>query len=431
MPGVEPGVAAPAGFLRSPIPRGTLVRLGAFWFLYFAGLGVFFPYYGLYLRENAALDGSQVGLVLAVIPLVGSLAQFGWGYLADRTGERTRVLAAVAAGAACGYAGLGAVGGFPALLLATAALALFSTAIVPVGISVSLAALRDAGPHAFGFARAGGTVGFLALVVVFPWALHRMQDVRRLPAAPGGPSEPGLGIMFVATAILVLAAALVAARLPRAAAVGWRAPRGHWRELARRPAVVRLCVFAFLAYACLQGPMGIFPIYVRALGGDLNAVGRMWVIMLVVEIPLVLLSGTGLVRLGPRALLAIGVIAAGVRWIVCGLARDLDVVYPMQLLHGVTVVGLLLGAPLYLDAVAPERLRSTGQTVLAMVGIGWGGSASNAVAGWLLEHVGPGAPYLVGGIGGLVLGCLVPVLLPRPARRPAGDVGGGYVALEV
>ena len=45
--------------------------LALFWFLIMGALGVFFPYYGLYLRENIGLDGFQVGVVFATLPLVG------------------------------------------------------------------------------------------------------------------------------------------------------------------------------------------------------------------------------------------------------------------------------------------------------------------------------------------------------------------------
>ena len=101
----------------------------------------------------------------------------------------------------------------------------------------------------------------------------------------------------------------------------------------------------------------------------------------------------------------------------------------------ITPVCLLLGAPLYLDSTAPERLRSTGQTLLAMVGIGWGGAVSNATAGWLLDHVGPNAPYLLGGAGAVILGCLVPRILPPPEREPGSekptDRSQSYVALDI
>jgi MFS family permease len=78
-------------------------------------------------------------------------------------------------------------------------------------------------------------------------------------------------------------------------------------------------------------------------------------------------------------------------------------------------LGLLLGGPLYLDAVVPGRLRSTAQALLSMIGVGIGGIISNAGAGWLLEHVGADTPYIVSGLGSMVVGCLVWLILPSPS----------------
>jgi len=147
--------------------------------------------------------------------------------------------------------------------------------------------------------------------------------------------------------------------------------------------------------------------------------------MLLLEIPLVALSGATLARVGARGLLAIGIAAGGARWLVCGVSSGLGWVYPAQLLHGVAVAGFVLGAPLYVEAVVPERLRSTGQGILTMFGASLGGITSNLASGWLLERVGPDAPYLAGGAGALLLAALVPVALPRPDRPPpaAGEDG--------
>ena len=82
------------------------VPLTLFWFTYMASLGIYFPYFSLYLRENAGLSGTQLGLVLAVPPLIGMVAQPFWGQVADRTGARSRVLALLSLGTAAGYLAL-------------------------------------------------------------------------------------------------------------------------------------------------------------------------------------------------------------------------------------------------------------------------------------------------------------------------------------
>jgi MFS family permease len=104
------------------------------------------------------------------------------------------------------------------------------------------------------------------------------------------------------------------------------------------------------------------------------------------------------------------------RWSGSSFADDLAVATALGLLHGAVVTGLGIGASLYVEEAVPEPLRSTGQALLATVGIGAGGIASNLVAGWLFDHVGSRATYLACGIGALALGALTFAILPTPAR---------------
>jgi MFS family permease len=87
-----------------------------------------------------------------------------------------------------------------------------------------------------------------------------------------------------------------------------------------------------------------------------------------------------------------------------------------MLLHGLVVAGLFVGCALYVEAAVPERLRSTGQGLLAMVGFSCAGVLSALGGGLLLEHFGADAVCRVAGIGALLLGMALPLLLPRPER---------------
>jgi PPP family 3-phenylpropionic acid transporter len=390
--------------------------LTCFWFVYMGSVGIILPYYSLYLKENAGLSGIELGWVLAILPLVSIVVQPFWGQVADRTGARSPIVAFLCLGSALAYFALAGAEGFWVILLVTAVLAVFGTAVLPITVSVSLAILRDAGPHAFGFVRVWGTLGYFVSIVTFPWILNRYQVARGIESTATGDPEAGLGVMFILTGLLALIAALVGLLLPREGAVSTRAGRGDWRLLLRNDAYIRFLAFSFAAYLLSQGPMWLFPIFVRSRGGDIGTIRDMWVYMLIVEIPLILASGRALQRLGARGLLGIGVAVGGLRWILCAFVDDLHVLALVQTLHGVTVVGLLMGGPLYLDLIAPERLRSTAQSVLSMVGVGVAGIVSNLVSGWLLDSAGIDLLYAAMGLGSALLGCLAWWILPVPAR---------------
>jgi MFS family permease len=138
--------------------------------------------------------------------------------------------------------------------------------------------------------------------------------------------------------------------------------------------------------------------------------------MLALEIPLVALSGVWFRRFGGRTLLGIGIASGAARWLVSALSAPMWLVYAAQLLHGVTVGGLMVGAPIYAEAVVPDRLRATAQGALSMVGGGLGGILSTLAAGYLVERAGPTAPALVGGLGALALTLGLPWLVPRAVR---------------
>lgn len=399
-------------------------RLSTFWFLYMGGMGIFFPYYGLYLQDGLGWSEGRVGFVLAMIPAAGLFTQTLWGQLADRTGSRRLVLASAVTGAGLAWLLLGTFESFTAVWLGTALMAAFAGAVLPMATAATLAAVRSA--RRFGPIRMVGTLGFLAMVVLFPRAVEQLdaaaagQWARR---ALGGLAIhwQGLGWLFPATLLLCLAAALAVLALPSSDALAIRAQPGEARRiLLHHPPVVRLLALVFLAHLAMQGPINLFPLYVVERGGDAAMVGRLWIFMLLLEIPLIGFSGATLRRLGARGLLRMGLLAEGVRWTVCAWSTDIFWISAAQLLHGLGVAGVLIGGPLYLERATPERLRSTGQTLISTVGYSAGAIVSNILVGRLFERFGPEVPYGAAGLLLLVLAVGVSRWLPEP-WRPEGE----------
>lgn len=389
------------------------LRLSIFWFFYMAGLGVFFPYFSLYLEQELGLAGGRIGVVMAMIPLVGLFTQPLWGQIADRTGTRRGTLAFSVVGVAAGNLVLAHVHTFATALLATGLLAVSLTAVLPMATAVSLAAQSKHGGSAFGFVRMWGTVGFLFSVVTFPYILPALDSSAGLET--WFPHD-GLVWMFPVASFWSVLAVVAALWLPRTQAMLLRSSRGDAGRLLRHVPVRRLLVLVFFAHICLQGPINLFPLLITERGGDVDVVGHMWVYMLLLEIPLIGFSGPTLRRFGARTLLAVGLLAEGLRWSVSAWAPDLGVIRWFQLLHGVGVAGVIIGGPLYLEQAVPERLRSTGQTLVSTVGFGLGAIVSISAGGWLFEHFGSTVPYGLAGFGALALGLLVHRWLPEPSR---------------
>ena len=93
-----------------PTPDATPYwRLSGFYLVYFASLGALIPFWGLYLQDLGH-DAAAIGELMALLLATKIIAPNLWGWLADRRGERVRIvraasLAALRTGA---YAALGA-----------------------------------------------------------------------------------------------------------------------------------------------------------------------------------------------------------------------------------------------------------------------------------------------------------------------------------
>ena len=391
------------------------LKLSLFWFAYFAGLGVFFPFYGLFLEQELNLSPSQVGWVLAAIPWVGLIAQPLWGRAADRSGSRRSTLVICLCGAAVAYAMLGLLPSFWQIMGGTVALACFSTAVVPMGTAVSLASLTKPdlgkpgdGGSRFGVVRVWGTVGFLVAVLCLPHALEWLQ------ASELGPWQ-GLGWLFPVVAVWTLAAVPWVLLLPPSHGLAVRSERGDTRRLLRHAPVARLLILVFFANLSLQAPIQLFPLLVTARGGNADWISQMWVLMLLVEIPLIGFLSPGLRKVGARGLLTIGLLSEGLRWVATGFISDFEIFRWIQLLHGVGVAGIFIGSAIYLEEAAPDRSRATCQSLAATVA-GLGTILSLAGGGWIFERFGAEAPYFLAGAGCLALCFVAHRGLPTPSR---------------
>ena len=388
-------------------------RLPAFWFLYMAGLGLVYPFQVVWFEQSAGVTGQQLGLILALRPLMGIIGQPTFGRIADRTGQRGRVLGAVMLCAALFYALLPWMDGVVAIGIVFAAAAFFGTSVMSLGTSVSMAALGPESSARFGRVRAWGTVGYAILLVAFPRLLERWREANGLQDAPG---EPGLGVLFIGMAGLCAVAGVVIFSVPLRGAGQARSKGGDLRLLVGHRPFRRLLVLAFLAHALLQGPIQFLPLLVSDRGGDLTDVANLWLPMLVVETVLVYFSSQAAVRFGPKALILVGIGADGLRWILTLLAPSFAWMWPAQMLHGVVIAGFLIGGAVYVEQVVPERLRSTGQAGLAVVGISFATAVSAISTGTLMDLGTVETPFWVGGIGSVGLAVSAIWWLPKPQK---------------
>ena len=355
--------------LLQPVPYW---RLSAFYFAYFAYVGTAAPYFSLYLA-SLGLAAAQIGVLLSLGSLTRVIGPNFWGWVADRTARRARIIAiTLALGGACfaGFFFVRSFWGLFALLLATG---FFTSASMPLTESLTLSHLRPAVSR-YGSIRLWGSVGFIITVTLVGYALDA------LPVA-------SLLWMVLATYALSWLCALAVPDAP--AGSGHAEPEPVWNIL-RRPEVAALLGACFLM-SLAHGPQyAFFSIYLVDHGYSKAAVGWMWTVGVVAEIGVFLLMPALMRRYSLAAILLVCFAAAAVRFLMIGWGVDCaPVLFAAQLLHGLSFGAHHAAAVTAIHRWFQGAHQVRGQAIYLSVSFGAGGVLGSALSGLGWDSIGP------------------------------------------
>ena len=146
--------------MQQPIPYW---RLSAWYFCYFAFIGAFTPYFGVYL-QSLGFSAWRISILLSLMQLLRLLAPNFWSWLTERTGRKTPVIRIASALSMGGFAGFFVTRDFSGLFVSMTLLAFFWSASLPLVEALTLGHLA-ANPERYGRIRLWGSVGFILTVM--------------------------------------------------------------------------------------------------------------------------------------------------------------------------------------------------------------------------------------------------------------------------
>ncbi len=347
-------------------------RLSAFYFAYFAYVGAVAPYFSLYLA-SLGLSAAQIGILLSLGSLTRVVGPNFWGWVADRTQRRARIVwFTLALGATCfsGFFFVTSFWGLFALLLATG---FFSSAAMPLTESLTLSHLRG-DVSSYGSIRLWGSVGFIITVTLIGYAL----DV--LPVA---------SLLWMVLAAYALCGAC-AFTVPDAIADGGHAEPGPVWNILRRPEVAALLGACFLM-SVAHGPLyAFYSLYLVGHGYTKAAVGWMWSVGVVAEIMVFMLMPALMRRHSLSLILRVCFAATALRFLMIGWGVDsVLVLLGAQLLHGLSFGAYHAAAVTAIHRWFQGAHQVRGQAIYLSVSFGAGGVSGSALSGLAWEGIGP------------------------------------------
>lgn len=345
-------------------------RLAAWYFAYFAFIGAFMPYFGLYF-QSVGLDAGHIAALMSVGQVVRLLAPTAWGWLADRHGRRGRIIAVTTAVSVASFLLFFLTTDFVGLLLSMLLLHVFWSASLPLMEALTLDHL-GAHPERYGRIRLWGSVGFILAVLVIGNMLDRL------------PISALLSIML----ILLLATLAVSIRLPEAAELPLRPPLPLRETLRQRRALVLFAAGFFMTAA--HNILYIFySIHLVEHGYDKTLTGMLWSLGVIAEIGVFMLMPRIALRAGLRTILLVCLAVAAVRFVLIGWGvASLLVLLLAQLMHGITFGAHHAASVSALNRWFPPGQQSRVQALYGSVSHGAGGILGAVVAGELWQRAG-------------------------------------------
>ena len=395
-------------------------RLGAWYFSYFAAAGVFLPYFSAYLLDRG-LDARAVGALFAALTAAKLFTPWVWGYAADRTGSRRRVVCVASAGALAAFAAVAWAPGFPTLFAALLVFGFFWQGVLPQFEALTLSRLGERASR-YVHVRLWGSVGYVAAVFGVGALLERL-------VVAAVPFFVLAGLALVVAAALALPADPVSRR-PAAGAPSSVPPDPRERPDPgeRRPPVPAWLIAFFLASLAMQASHGAFYTFFTPFlldhGYRPGAIGALWALGVVCEIVLFVFAHRWIERYPAERLLLACFAAAVLRWGLTGALVDHPVwLTASQVLHAATF-GLHHALAMHLLRRAfPDRRLGRAQAVYASVSFGAGSAVGSLSAGQLWASFGGEAAFFGAALLAALGAALVRALV-WPALAAAG--GGLY-----
>ncbi|HUG97928.1 MAG TPA: MFS transporter [Gammaproteobacteria bacterium] len=356
--------------------RGLYPRLSAFYLCYFGAIGVFVPFYSLYLQRQG-FGAVAIGQLMAIPMAMRVLAPGLWGWAADRSGRRDIALRIGALLATGGASVLLGATGFIAVALGLAAFALPWSGLLPQFEATTLSHL-GAHPQRYGLVRLWGSVGFILAVVA------------------GGVLFAGDRVAAVPLVLLALvgATAIAVWRVPSPPAVPARQAPQELGAALRRPWVLALLVVCVLQQAAFGPYYVFFTIYLDRLGYGTGAAGMLWAWGVAAEVLMFIYTPRLIEKFGSRMLLVAALGASVVRWLLTAwAAASLPLLLLAQTLH-MAAFGLFHAvAVLLIHRGFGGRLQGRGQALYSALGFGVGGALGSLGSGYAWSVAGPAGAW--------------------------------------
>ena len=344
-------------------------RLSAFYFCYFATLGVLIPYWPVYLRE-LGFSAQAIGLLTAIMMATRVVAPNLWGWLADHTAQRVRI---VRFGAVMAWLAFSAIFLHDTPLWYATVIATYSffwNALLAQFEVVTFDYLKEQA-QSYSRIRLWGSVGFIVAVAGCGMLFDDLPLVWL----------PAILLFFMA---LVCVSSWLVDEAPRHQA--HENNRETIWQIVRKPVVICFFVVCFLMQVSHGPYYTFFSLYMEHFGYTRSHIGVLWALGVASEIVLFWYMHRLMPQWGVRTLMLLSLFLSSVRWALIACFPDhIAVVVLAQCLHAFSFGSFHASAIEVVRRYFPAHQAGRGQALYNSLSFGAGSAVGALTSGYMWE----------------------------------------------
>lgn len=351
-------------------------RIAGFYFFYYAFIGMFAPYWSLYL-QSIHFNAVEIATLMSVQPVMRMLAPNLWGWLADHTGRRSQVVQVAASLSALFYLGVFMTTSFWGMLLVLGLMSFFWSASMPLVEATTLSYLGQYAAR-YGRIRSWGSIGFIVSVVGLGYAFDYIA----------------IAWLLWAGLICELGILIFSRQMPVTPVLAHHTDHQSIKQVMLQPRVLVLFGACFLMSAAHGPYYTFFSIYLVEHGYAKSAVGGLWALGVICEIAVFFLMPRLARRYGYARILIASFSLAVVRFMLIGWGVDfLLLLLIAQVLHAATFGAYHAASVGQVHEIFRGRHQSKGQALFGSLTYGAGGVLGGLASGPIWQHYGASILY--------------------------------------
>jgi MFS transporter, PPP family, 3-phenylpropionic acid transporter len=354
----------------------SVVPFAAVSFTYFAYSGLILTYGPLWF-QSLGYSTFAIGVLTSLQNATRLFSPYAWGWVADHTGRRERLLLLAACGALVASIGYLFPLDYTWVAAVTVVIFICTAGVIPISEAtlahrVSRGGSLDIGRY--GRVRMWGSIGFVGTVSASGFVLQ----------AAGTGRFPLL--------VCALLALLVGAcwRLPATSELAQaKAAAAGALSVLRQPVVAWFFAGVFLTVLAHTSLYAFYSLYLASLGYGQGEIGLLWAVGVVAEVIWFYAQGRWAHRLATHAWLLAAALAAALRFaLIAAFGAWVAVLVVAQCLHALSFAAQHSACIAVITRHFPGRLRGRGQALYAVLGYGASGVIGGVAGGALSEAFG-------------------------------------------